>query len=434
MGFLDDIKNGLPGIKLTIPENWKKQDEQDRRVVLVDEQRKVGWHILHAPWRVDLRPEFAELHRRDIERHARFGFEQHYHQVQAPPGAQRPPVRTSDPEFQPLLSSEYVEIDGVRCLSTLRRVAYEPILEAVVGNLLIPVGTGIVDITCFHHSQQTGYREQQLLTLAMQQSPGEGAQKLQRRLGLKHFDDPAHDDKFPTHPLTCVRKALRWLLSLSPDQLSVTQKPAPLPAPDAEVELGTAGCAIKVPPRYVQVPAGVLPVPAGVALLSRVVLEGADDPQMLDVRQIAGVMLPPGKRQEGLEQMVQRQIAEWQGQGATNIEMNSEPLDMPVDEKIPGEGERSGLAVQVNMLLGGTPTHTVARWIADRDGRVFRIGIATPPYTPVAEAVVDIDRVLKSWRRLPPKSSGFWLTSDEVRLAPAARAKLAAQAQDQAQK
>jgi hypothetical protein len=165
-----------------------------------------------------------------------------------------------------------------------------------------------------------------------------------------------------------------------------------------------------------------------------VVLEGADDPQMLDVRQIAGVMLPAGKRQEGLEQMVQRQIAEWQGQGATNIEMNSEPIDLPIDEKIAGEGERSALGVQVNMLLGGTPTHTVARWIADRDGRVFRIGIATPPYTPVAEAVTDIDKVFKSWRRLPPRSSGFWLTSDDVRLAPAARERMAAQAQAQAQK
>lgn len=433
MGFLDDLKNGLPGIKLTIPENWKKQDEQDRRVVLVDEPRKVGWHILHAPWRVDLRPEFSELHRRDIERHARYGFEQHYHQVQVPPGTQRPPVRTTDAEFSPLIHVEYIEIDGVRALSVLRRVAYEPALEAVVGNIVIPVATGMIDITAFHHTQQTGYREQQLLTLAMQQSPSEGAQKLQRRLGLKHYDDPSHDEKFPSHPLTCVRKALRWLLSLPASELAVTQKPMELPAPGTEVELAAAGCLIKPPPRYVQVPAGVLPVPAGVALLSRVVLEGADDPQMLDVRQIAGVLLPPGKRQEGLEQMVQRQIAEWQQQGATNIEMSSEPLELAVDPAVPGEGERAGLAVQVNMLLGGAPTHTVARWVADRDGRVFRIGIATPPYTPVAEAAADIDVVLKSWRRTASKSTGFWLTSDEIRLAPAARERLAAQ-QAQAQK
>ena len=80
---------------------------------------------------------------------------------------------------------------------------------------------------------------------------------------------------------------------------------------------------------------------------------------------------------------------------------------------------------------GGQPFVAECRssgiWIADRDGRVFRIGIATPPYTPIAEAAADIDVVLKSWRRLPTKSTGFWLTSDEIRLAPAARERLAAQ-------
>ena len=123
MGFLDDLKQGLPGVRFAVPANWKIQDEQDRRVVLQDEEHKVGWHIMHAPWRADLRRDFFAEQRRDVERHARYGFEQHYHQIQVPQGVQRPPVRTSDPEFSPLISVEHVTVDGVECLLVLRRVA-----------------------------------------------------------------------------------------------------------------------------------------------------------------------------------------------------------------------------------------------------------------------------------------------------------------------
>jgi len=424
MGFIDDLKQGLPGVRFAIPDGWKVQEQQDRRIVLLDEEHKVGWHIIHAPWRADFRKEFAAEQRRDIERHARYGFEQHYHQIQVQQGTQRPPVRTTDPEFSPLISVEYVTLDGVECLYILRRVAYEPILEAVVGNILVPLGNGLLDITVFQHSQQTGYRENQLLTLALQQNPGEGLPKVRRKLGQTHFDDPAHDDKFPTHPLTCVRKAVKWLLGLSKEALAVTNPAPALPAVGAEIELPQIGCAIKVPPRYLPIPDGVLPVPAGVQLLSRVILEGADDPQMLDVRLVAGVNLSPETRQAKLAEMVQQQIAEWQQNGATNIEISSEPIDPPGGN----EGGRIAIAVSVSMLLGGVPTHTVARWLCDTDGKVFRVGVATPPYVPTADAAADVDFVLSSFRRLPMKSGGAWLTSD-LQLAPAKRAQLAAQKQ-----
>ena len=341
--------------------------------------------------------------------------------------AQRLPVVGHEQLGLDQIAVEEGDDGGVRALHVLRRVAYEPALEAVVGNLLIPVGSGLIDITAFHHTQQTGYREQQLLTLAMQQSPSEGAQKLARRLGLKHYDDPAHDEKFPSHPLTCVRRALKWLLSLPQAELAVTQRPEPLPASSSEIELAGAACAIKAPPRYVQVPAGVLPVPAGVALLSRVVLEAADDPQMLDVRQIAGVSLAAEDRSGQLLKLIQRQVGEWQAQGAQQIEMSHEPfqLDAPPSPGVTASGERIGLAVQVKMVINGAPTQTVARWIADADGRVFRIGMATPPYVPVAEAAADVDLAVRAFRRLPAKSTGAWLTSD-LKLAPAKRAAAAA--------
>lgn len=422
MGFLDDLKQGLPGVRFAVPANWKIQDEQDRRVVLQDEEHKVGWHIMHAPWRADLRRDFFAEQRRDVERHARYGFEQHYHQIQVPQGVQRPPVRTSDPEFSPLISVEHVTVDGVECLLVLRRVAYEPVLEAVVGNVLIPLDNGVLDITMFQHSAQTGYRENQLLTLALQQNPGEGLSKVRRKLGQTHFDDAGNDDKFPTHPLTCVRRAVKWLLALKKEDLAVTNPQQALPPSGAEIELAQVGCAVQIPPRYLPIPDGVLPVPAGVTLLSRVILEAADDPQMLDVRQVAGVTLSPDKRQAKLEEMVQQQIAEWQQSGATNIEINSEPVDAPGG----ADSGQHAIAVSVRMLLGGVPTHTVARWLCDRDGRVFRFGVATPPYVPTSESSADVELVFRSFRRLASPNTGAWLTSD-LQLAPQKRAQLAAQ-------
>lgn len=427
MGFIDDLKKGLPGIQLAVPDAWKRQEEHDRRVVLVDSAHRVGWHILHAPWRADLRPTSAEVRRRDILRHARFGFEQHYHQVPVPKGTQRPPARTLDPAFSPLISMEYIDFCGVPALFCIRRVAHEQLMEAVVGNILIPLATGVIDITAFQHTQETGYRETNLLNMAMQKYPGEGLQKLAQRLGQGYFDDPQFDAQFPTHPLTCVRAAFAWLRALPAEALKVTAPPPPLPEPGAEVELPQVGCAIKVPPGYAAIPPGVLPLPAGVAVLSRVTLEAADDPQMLDVRQIAGVSLAAEDRTGQLLKLIQRQVGEWQAQGAQQIEMSHEPfqLDAPPSPGVTASGERIGLAVQVKMVINGAPTQTVARWIADADGRVFRIGVATPPYVPVAEAATDVDLAVRAFRRLPAKSTGAWLTSD-LKLAPAKRAAAAA--------
>lgn len=424
MGFIDDLKKGLPGLKFAIPDSWRRQEEQDRRAVLIDSEHKVGWHILHAPWRVDLRRENWDQIRRDIDRHARFGFEQHYVQIPQPQGAPpRPPVRTSDPEFNPVVSSELIEIDGQPALLTIRRVAYEPVMEAVVANVLLPLATGVVDITVFQHTQDTGYRETALLNLALQKYPGEGVQKLARRLGQAYFDDPSNDVQYPTHPLSSVRKALAWLRSLGKDQLAISAPAPALPAAGAEVEINAAGCAVKPPARYQLVPEGVLPVPPGTALFSRVILEAADDPQMLDVRQVAGISLPPDDRKGRLQALVQRQVQEWQAQGATDIQVDAKQVDMPVDPAVGGDGPRIALAVQVSMKLGGALTQTAARWIADSDGRVFRIGVATPPYVPIEEAVADIDVALKSFRRLPvaKQATTAWLTSD-LRLAPAKRA------------
>jgi hypothetical protein len=143
---------------------------------------------------------------------------------------------------------------------------------------------------------------------------------------------------------------------------------------------------------------------------------------MLDVRQIAGVALPGGDREEQLLKLVQRQVDEWQAQGAQQIEMKHKMIPLPAGETA---SERAAMAVHVQMSINGATTQTVARWIVEADGRVFRIGVATPPYIPLEEAEADVDAALASFRRLAAKATGAWLTSD-LRLAPAKRAAMAA--------
>jgi hypothetical protein len=146
-------------------------------------------------------------------------------------------------------------------------------------------------------------------------------------------------------------------------------------------------------------------------------LEGADDPQMLDVRQLSGPSLPAVGREDRLLQLLQRQVEEWQRQGASEMEIKQEAAAVPQADD--AEPKRIALAVEVSMVLGGVRTHAVSRWIVDHDGRVFRIGVATPPYVPMAEAAKDADFVLQSFRRIAAKKKeGAWLTSD-LRLAPA---------------
>ena len=69
-------------------------------------------------------------------------------------------------------------------------------MEAVVGNILIPLATGILDITAFQHTQQTGYRGTNLLNHALQKYPGEGPAEAGQAPGAGHFDDPANDPQF----------------------------------------------------------------------------------------------------------------------------------------------------------------------------------------------------------------------------------------------
>ena len=140
-----------------------------------------------------------------------------------------------------MISVEYITIAGVPAVMCLRRVAHEQVMEAVVGNILIPLATGVLDITAFQHTQETGYREHSLLNMAMQKYPGEGMQKLAQRLGQPYFDDPVNDAQFPTHPLTCVRAAFACQPANARTAGSATRLPSQLRRSDARTMRMLAG-------------------------------------------------------------------------------------------------------------------------------------------------------------------------------------------------
>ena len=85
----------LPWALLTTSERFTGSETGDSCVVagwegksdavLVDNDHRVGWHIVHAPWRADLRPKTSPITARDLERHARFSFEQRYQRIQLQP-------------------------------------------------------------------------------------------------------------------------------------------------------------------------------------------------------------------------------------------------------------------------------------------------------------------------------------------------------------
>src|SRR5579883_2206763 len=114
MGFIDDLRKGLPGLLVAVPEAWQVREDQARRAVLTDNEHKVGWHITHAPFYVDTNPAHEAQLRREVERHVRWTFAEQYGQLPLPQEAlaSRPPARTADPKWSPLISLSRVDLSG----------------------------------------------------------------------------------------------------------------------------------------------------------------------------------------------------------------------------------------------------------------------------------------------------------------------------------
>lgn len=392
MGFLDQIAAGELGARVHFGEGVEHLEEASNAALLRDPERRVAWEIAFVPYRLDLREASADVLRADVEGEARAAFEATWVELGAEPGAgERPPARTSDPAWSPVVLIEATSIDAAPALRVIHRMSYQPTHEMVLGRLLLPVASGVLSISASSLTRTTGYRETMRLQAALASRQGANVAAVARELGQAGYDDPTYDLLFPDHPLSLVRAALAWLIDAEGGGLTITD-PLQLP-PEGEVELPAAGCAVTPPPRYLALPEGALPIAPTLAVLTRVGL-AVTTPRLVDVWRIEDTTILGADREGQLVRLARKNAAGWAGEGATAIDAKV--------TRLPSTDGRTHAKSEIRFVTANGPTQAVARWMADTDGTVFRVAASGGPWIPKAALLADAEQVLQSLRRLDP--------------------------------
>ena len=392
MGLLDALRDGRFGVRFAVGEEFQVSGQSDFQAAMARPADATQWEVTFSPMRLALRPEEDAVLRADVERELRVLFQRQYDalapRLASALGPGRPPPRTADPDWSPLVELERVRLGTAPALRLVYRTAYEPGAEMILGRLLIPLEAGLCQFTVRHLSRMTGLRETALLERAMQRSPDAKPEDVARQLGgQRAYDSPSEDAAFPEHGLSRVRAALAEL----GDAQRGVQVLAPLsPPPSGEVLLPALGCALSPPPRFTQVPSEALGLGPTLAMFSRPLV---DEVRLMDVWRAPDTLAPGPERTERLVALAQRNATEWEREGATDMRMDTRPLP-----------EADGVAQVSNALqfvAHGQPTRSVSRWLADTDGAVFRITVGGPLYLSTEELLDEADRAARSWRRLP---------------------------------
>lgn len=369
MGFFAEICAGGRGVRFAPPPGFELQT--DERDAWTGVEHGLGWQCAVHDVRLDLQPQHHALLVRDAEQQTRDLFVL----VSARLPRDRP-LRTDDPSWSPLVELTPRALSGGPGLTVIHRMTYQPGHEVIMGHLLAPVRAGLFELRVFGRAATTGMRESVLLMLAGRESPGEDPIAQMRRLGQAHYDDPAHDARFPDHPLTRVREGLAWALA----HLEVVEPDAP--AVDGEVELPGLGCAVVPPPRYRRLERG-----EGVAQFTRVSFAGTDGVQLLTLARMTQVL--PRADAAAIARLAEELARASVPPGATGVAVEAAP-DGP---------ERARAAVRQD---GEVPRHTLLRVLRDAGGDARVVALAAPRSTPEAELAADLDGVVASLRPLAP--------------------------------
>jgi hypothetical protein len=194
------------------------------------------------------------------------------------------------------------------------------------------------------------------------------------------FDDAKYDDRFPKHALTRVRAALAWALDRQGGGLEVSAQQ--LPPHDDEIELPAAGCAIRLPPRFLQLPSEVLGLSPGLESFVRIAL--TPDPRMIDVWDLGAMEV---RDLATLEREARRTVQGWEAEGATDIEVET--------ERRADTNGRLEVDCFVQFRAQGKLTQSAQRWLAI-EGQIFRIAEGGPPS--LDRGVIDVARLTSSIR------------------------------------
>lgn len=380
MTFLADLRKGTLGVRFTpIPTMVLVEDGQTD-AVFRDLEHQVGWHITISPLMVDLSARHDQLLHEDLRIDSIEVFEStFYREVQAHDPSSRP--RTADPTWSPIVSVEQITCGGAPAMVVIHRVTYAPGNELIAGRLVIPLERGTLYISAISRATTTGMRESVLAVLR--------PSSVEERLTQSQIDDPALDNKFPTHPLTLIRRALRTALT-APLHVTVV---TPLGEDDGGVmQLRAAGCMVRPPPRFRFSPAIAARMSPSLAPFSRATLPEAGA-YLFDVWRLPDVTIKGRDALTQLGRVAEETVRQHEQEGATDIELES--FSLPTLDGRPTWG------TVARFRAGGTVVQSSATWFADRDGAVFRISAGGPPSRSLKELVEVVAQAVSSWSRLP---------------------------------
>jgi hypothetical protein len=403
------LLSGDCGARWVPPDGAEAVTEEDDLLILRDPAAKIVWRISTSLFPFALDAAHDEVLRNDLEMSAREAFDNAW----KPPDEGEPPARrrTEDTAWSPVIEQSRLDLPGGTALRLLRRTSYQPGKEVIVGQLIVPTAIGHVDFWAIAQATVTGVRETLVrATMTQGQKSGSAAVEPDAEVLASEddgaiptwfpqavYDDPDLDARFPEHPLTLVRQAVRKLC----DSVTITRA---APRIDDVVHLKEPKCAFAVPPRYVPVPAKVtqrMGMPPTLRILMRLGLESWH--RNLEVRRLEGVRLQRGDVRSALCTLARDTVAGWSQEGATDIKTSTEPVD---DFR-----ERPQIRQWVRMNAEGNPTRSLFRWWIEPDGVVFRLGSNGPLIIPDTEHVALLDRVQASWHRLDavgPSRRPWW--------------------------
>lgn len=251
--LLKDLRRGVHGARLALPAAMKA-DADDRYDAgpIPDHDHEVWWWFLfRVGLRLDLTAQREQQLRRAAHDFAKGMFEQtsRHHDPAAP-------LRSTDPDWSPLIDLERIEVKGAPALRLIHRMIYQPGRETIMGHLLVPLRTGLVEARVLTVDTFTGTRESVLMAAHVKDMSQEERAQFDRALedGSVRFLDQSQidareaDAQFPQHCLSRARVALRWL-----EEASGLEIDEPWSQPDGprEIELTDLGSTFVPPPGFV---------------------------------------------------------------------------------------------------------------------------------------------------------------------------------------
>jgi hypothetical protein len=285
---------------------------------------------------------------------------------------------------------------GVPALEVIHRLTYTAGDELIIGRIIIPLEQGTLYFSALRRGTMTGERES-LLSIIHAPSFNAGAHQPPQILQAE-IDDPALDDRFPDHPLTVIRRALRWALT-TPLDVTVT---APLPRDrDEMVELPNSGCTIRLPPRFRFCPQMAAAMDPSLTPFIRATVPQTGS-YTFDVWRLPAATLKGRHATQPLRRLAEEHVRGWKQEGGSDVEIES--VELPLFDG------RPMLSTFVRFCVDGKMNHAVANWFIDHDGTVFRVCAAGSLSRSREELMSVVHESTLSWKRLPgdSKTSSKW--------------------------